>query len=354
SALPVVSIGELDGADEYQLFNVRGARKLSDGRIVIANAGSHELRFYSAEGEYLSSTGGEGDGPGEFRALWSFDVTAEDSVFAWDQRQRRVSVLAPSGQYVRSFQLDPPAERVFPMFDRMLSDGGVLVTAGNIVSEAPQNGIRRGTSRLLRYSAEGEPGDTLALLTTRGSLIRLLGGPQDGFSFDTVPFDPGPAWTRAPGGLFLAAGPQFEVRQLAATGALQRVFRIDGRPAPVTPELWESAVEMLVGGYSDASWAADTREAFLQAENPEFVPRIAALLSSDGHLFARRYPMPGEDVAQWQVLDPSGVWLGTIATPAGLRVWQIGPDFVLGKLTDDLGVERVVVYRLHRDGVSAT
>jgi hypothetical protein len=352
SAFPLVTIGELDGPEDVQLFDVRGARMLSDGRIVIANAGSHEVRFYSAGGEHLLSTGGEGDGPGEYRAIRSIDVTAEDSIFVWDQRLLRISVLAPSGRFARSFQLAASSERVFPVFDRTLADGEILVFGGTISSEVPDDGISHGEGLLLRYSAEGAPGDTLAAVLTRGSLIRRLGGPQDGFSVDTVPFDPGPAWTGAPGGIFLATGPEFEVRHLGVTGALLHILRIDGHAAPVTLELWESAVERLVDGYSDASWAADTREAFLEAESPVFVPPVTALLVGDGHLFARRYPMPGEDVAEWRVLDSSGVWMGTIAMPEGLLVWQIGRDFVLGKLTDDLGVERVVVYELFRDGVA--
>ncbi len=345
-----MSIGELDGLEEVQLFDVRGARMLSDGRIVVANAGSHEVRFYSAVGEHLLSTGGEGDGPGEYRAIRSIDVTAEDSIFVWDQRLMRISVLAPSGRFARSLQLDSPSERVFPVFDRTLPDGEMLAFGGTMSSEVPDDGIRHGQALLLRYSGEGAPGDTVARVTTRGSMIRRLGGPQDGFSVDTVPFDPGPAWTGAPDGIFLATGPEFEIRHLGVTGVLRRILRIDGHVTPVTPELWDSAVETLVGGYSDASWAADTREAFLEAESPGFVPSVTALLVGDGHVFARRYPMPGEDVAEWRVLDPSGVWLGTITLPESLLVWQIGRDFVLGKLTDDLGVERVFVFGLRRDG----
>jgi len=66
---PTLRIGGLDGAPEYELFRVAGARRLDDGRIVIANSGTHELRFYDADGTYLQSVGREGDGPGEFRRL---------------------------------------------------------------------------------------------------------------------------------------------------------------------------------------------------------------------------------------------------------------------------------------------
>ena len=61
---PILDIGLLEGEDAYQLFDVVGALRLTDGGIVVANAGSFELRFYDANGTHLFSVGREGGGPG--------------------------------------------------------------------------------------------------------------------------------------------------------------------------------------------------------------------------------------------------------------------------------------------------
>jgi hypothetical protein len=53
-------------------------------------------------------------------------------------------------------------------------------------------------------------------------------------------------------------------------------------------------------------------------------------------------------VARWSVFDPDGAVLGTIETPQGLVVYQIGEDFLLGRMRDDFGVERVVRFPLDR------
>jgi hypothetical protein len=37
-----------------------------------------------------------------------------------------------------------------------------------------------------------------------------------------------------------------------------------------------------------------------------------------------------------------------VQTPAGLTVYQIGPDWILGRVRDELDVESVRVYRLVR------
>ncbi|WP_419943063.1 hypothetical protein [Candidatus Palauibacter sp.] len=61
-----MSIGTAGGDPAYELFRVGGAMRLSDGRIVVANAGTGELRVYDPDGIHLASWGGQGDGPGEF------------------------------------------------------------------------------------------------------------------------------------------------------------------------------------------------------------------------------------------------------------------------------------------------
>jgi len=48
SETPTVDIGESDDDPNYQLYSVVGALRLADGRIVVANSGSSELRFFDA------------------------------------------------------------------------------------------------------------------------------------------------------------------------------------------------------------------------------------------------------------------------------------------------------------------
>src|SRR5687768_145368 len=66
---PVVTIGVVEGAPEYQLFRVRHALRLDDGSILVADGGSRELRFYDSTGRHIRSIGRDGEGPGEFRVI---------------------------------------------------------------------------------------------------------------------------------------------------------------------------------------------------------------------------------------------------------------------------------------------
>ena len=54
------------------------------------------------------------------------------------------------------------------------------------------------------------------------------------------------------------------------------------------------------------------------------------------------------DQTLWNVFDPEGRWLGTVETPYGGYIYQIGEDFLLGLWVDELDVEQVRVYPIDR------
>ena len=53
SAEPAVDIGGENADANYNLFQVTDATRLRDGRLVIANAGTNELRFYDQSGRHV-------------------------------------------------------------------------------------------------------------------------------------------------------------------------------------------------------------------------------------------------------------------------------------------------------------
>lgn len=69
---PALVIGGADEREGYLLHHVVGAVRLGDGRIVIANLSSLELKYYDPEGRHLFDAGGKGEGPGEFRSSISW------------------------------------------------------------------------------------------------------------------------------------------------------------------------------------------------------------------------------------------------------------------------------------------
>ncbi len=111
---PLLEIGVREGDEPYQLHRASGSVLLDDGRIVVANAGSQELRFFDSEGRFLSAVGGDGEGPGEFRFPTRVRRVGEDSLQVWDQRLQRVSFFDFQGEYLGSGRVTPTAEIMFP------------------------------------------------------------------------------------------------------------------------------------------------------------------------------------------------------------------------------------------------
>ena len=113
---PTLSIGAFEGDPAYELYQVMDAARLPDGRIVVANAGTGELRVFDASGAHLESWGGRGEGPGEFgefAAPFSVEAWPGDSIAASDTYARRVSIFDAHGVHGRTFVLEDPYYRLF-------------------------------------------------------------------------------------------------------------------------------------------------------------------------------------------------------------------------------------------------
>lgn len=124
-------------------------------------------------------------------------------------------------------------------------------------------------------------------------------------------------------------------------GRLARVFR-----GPPAGDL--EITEELLATYSD-----DPAERVFAAVDRLGIPQPPALpaytelhVSPDGHVWVKRFQAPGEEGARWGVFAPDGAFLGHVETPPRFTVHQVGDDRVTGVATDELGVERVEVYRV--------
>ncbi|NIM51473.1 MAG: hypothetical protein GTN78_04365 [Gemmatimonadales bacterium] len=161
---PLVEIGVLDGDPNYQLFRVVGALRLSDGRLVVANSGTNELRFYDSSGRYLRSSGRKGGGPGEFEGLSWLGASGADSLLAYDWPGRQISVFDAAGEYARASVLPAlshaPPSHINPV---SLSDGSLLVGAQRFFgSGSLTTGVYEDTIFHLLFDTEGVLVDTIA------------------------------------------------------------------------------------------------------------------------------------------------------------------------------------------------
>ena len=339
-----LSIGAVDSGEPDQLFRVTDATRLADGRIVIANSGSNELRVFNMDGSHAATWGGRGEGPGEFV---SYSPTAVahwpgDSIAAPNPWGTRLSLFDRDGNHGRDVALDASLLNVVDL----LPDGEIFTSGSGGL-----RGDMTGSSGLVRRGAEwgildadgtlhaslGEfPGtEFYAIFAADGS---IEGGRPHPFGRGTM----GAVW-----GELVVIGVQdsYEIKAFATDGSLVRIVRRDGDlDRPTKADLDEYYARRF------ADLPDEDRISNLNAVRDmplvDSYPAFAEILSDRaGYLWVREYR-----AGVWTVFDPEGRAQGLIETPPGLRTFEIGQDYILGWVYDELGVEYVQLWPLSRNG----
>ena len=132
-AEPSLEIGVVEGDAAYTFDQVTGVQRLSDGGVAVADGGSQEISLYAQDGTFAARWAGEGEGPGEFRALSRIYRAGTDSLIALDTRNQRISRFALDGAFDQ--QLDGSelsGDTIFTMdawlHGRFWVEGGLMET----------------------------------------------------------------------------------------------------------------------------------------------------------------------------------------------------------------------------------
>ncbi len=344
AAEPSVDIGELEGDEPYQLFQVSGAVRLTDGRIVVANGGSKELRYFDARGRYLESAGREGGGPGEFEGVGAPVALGADTIAVYDWNLRRISLWNPDGAFVRSFGIQFPSGS--PVAVGPLEDGSWLFTKGFAFSPSEISTVVRDTAAYFRFDQAGELIDSIGRFPSWEFFVQ--GSSQAAWA-TSLPFGRSFATAVAPAGFYHGITDRYEILRYATSGRLERVIRKHHQPIAVRDADVEDYKAERLEGASNDNWRRRTERMFAEVPMPSTMPAFQTFeVDALGYLWVAEYERPAAEVQRWSVFDAEGILLGTVVTPAGLQVHQIGADFLLASWRDDLGVEHVRLYELER------
>lgn len=340
---PSVSIGVLEGEEPYMLHWAFNSVRLSDGRIVVANGGTQEVRVFDASGSHLVTWGGSGEGPGEFRSLTRVAPWPGDSIVAWYSPGMALSVFDSHGDYGRSFALQSGQDTIWlrPRPTAARGDGTILSIMDPEGADTAEVEIWDGDGALV--GSLGRHPSRPVIITTNGELQGIA------YSRELV--------TGLWGDLIVASPTSsYEIRAFRADGTLARIVRrehILRVPAEADLEPWiEEQVGMVAASPGLPEGFIDQMRQALQSRTlAETFPAFSTILpDAAGNLWVREYDFPREErpAPLWTVFDPEGRVLGFVETPKGLRINQIGEDYVLGHVEDELGVEQVQVWPLER------
>lgn len=348
--------------------SVSGPVRLGDGRLAIANAGTHEVRVYDASGAQVHASGRAGDGPGEYRMLAGIWRGPDDSLLVSDFLARRVSVLDRDARFARSFSLGGNTGGLMPVGGRIefavpqgwFADGSVVgVTMGFTMNQAKQ-GPYRDTVSALRYGPDGAVRDTIARFP--GVETEQMTMSMGGQSFSApMPVPLGRQSVTAAQGdrFYLAQNDAWEIEVRDLEGRLVRLIRIKAGPLPLTPEDIEAHRKAQLEQMEAIPAMRSMPPAFKtqltarieQAKYPATLPFVSSLLvDSEGHLWAEegRPPRFKRALTSYAVFDDAGRLLGRVTMPEDFRAASIAADAVYGVWKDADDVEHVRAYRLRK------
>jgi len=114
-AVPLLQIGVSDGDPVMMFHRARSAHRYPDGRIVVADGGSRQLRWFAPDGAPAGTAGRQGRGPQEFAGGIQLLAWPGDTVAAYDNALRRVSIFTPEGTFVRTEEAGPERPGLLPL-----------------------------------------------------------------------------------------------------------------------------------------------------------------------------------------------------------------------------------------------
>jgi len=370
--VPEVSIGMLDGPEEYMFGSIVSLAMGADGTIYAMDRQVPALRVYNADGTYRTTFGGPGDGPGEYeRPDGGLNVLSDGRILLRDPANARIQVFSPEGEALDEWRI----RGGFNTSNRMIVD--TLDRAYTLILLDVEADVRDWKSGLVQILPDGTPGDTLEPPETGFEESRIearFTDPDGGNSVtvSNVPFTPSEQTALSPHGYFIhGVSTDYSLTLLRPQGPL----RIVKNYSPVRVTSGEKAEEEAFATrdmkQTDPGWRWDGDPI------PDMKPPYTSIYAGEDGTVWVQVSQPGvkhEDPAydpsepdaiadEWSepylfdVFDEEGRYLGAVRAPDGFSVRPrpiFTRNWVLGSMRDAYDVESVVRFRVEvpRDELS--
>lgn len=335
---PLVDLVETGSGDMHNFFRVRDMLRIGE-HLIVADGISHQVRVYGSAGRFLRAFGGRGEGPGEFRTLWTVVATADRRFVAMDLR-----IGGPGAEFdiesglVSTFRMPQrvrPLRHTVPSEDLWGWDGGYTLD-----DEGLSNGLGRAVATVLRLSEDRMSAHAVAnvpghehFLVPTADVIPLMGR-----NTHAVPV--------GDGSIVVGTADALEYSTIdGQTGEVRRVARILGVSLAVSEEEVDRELQTRLGP-NPRPRIKDLLESLPRPDEKPAYQRM--IVDAEGNVWAGEYLglARRDEVQQWHVWDSSGVWLGTVETPARFELMRVGADEAFGVQRDENDVEHPQVLRL--------
>lgn len=347
SPAPTLSIGAEEASPEALLQVIVFATRLPSGAIMVGDRGEHALKLFDAQGRFQRAFARQGGGPGEVRYLGKM-FRCGDSLYTYDiEEGHRMSVFTLDGRYQRTFHWKTPPGQQVPYATACNADGA-FVHHGWDAPGRITPGIHRANVALWMGRADSSaarivdsiPGSERWGQTHEG---RIIGSRPLPLGKEPVV---GIGRTRAYAGSandFVLNVYDLEGRRIGelrrGTGAAHETSAAD-----IRAEIERAVLE------NGESKRRGVERSYEGITFPKTLPAYTALVvDAEDHAWVRAFPRATDAAATWSVFSPSGALVAEVSVPKDLEVFEIGRDYVLGRMIDpEELVPQVRTYRLER------
>jgi hypothetical protein len=344
---PIVEIGVVDGDEAYQLFRVTDAARLSNGGIVVVNAGTRELRVYDETGRFIRALGRQGAGPGELGYSTHVVVLPGDTLLTFDGQRWKQVWFHASGDLVREQTADRSPYPAGVAALHPLPGGQLFTSLWGPWASKP--GPFRQQMAFLLIDPNTGTADTLGWFGAVDLFVRRDGdGLRPG---GVVPFGRNTWWALGTDRVFVGDNDRYELLVYGLDGAPRQIIRLD-RPADPVTETDRNEYQEAARAWRERRGpeAVTHLNQFLrEVEWPSTKPAFERVYAdTENRLWVKHFTDPPFNEAPYDVFDTSGAFIGTVVLPNGVEPLEIGTDYLIGLWRDESDVEFVQLYALRR------
>lgn len=340
---PLLDIAGTTDNGDLAFGTANWAVRLPDGSVVVADAGAPGLRYFDPAGKFVRQAGRNGQGPGEMRTVTWVGLCGPGRLYAWDWNQRRLVEFDTAGAHRRTI----PVTATPTPYSVACSPSGTFAFLGipqrrdlsqsaagssaAVVSGASPFVIADSTGGANVVLGEYSPGELVAGAGAEG--IRPLG-----------------RWTTFALGhdrIYLGTAEAASVEVFDFAGKRQRAVSIPVSPRAPTKAMQEAAINdlalMVPKRFRDVA-----KQQMANVPLPERLPPYRTVLVDPSGLLWVVVTESGDPETRLLAFDRNGRHVAEAIVPDGMRVFEVGRDYILGAREDKDGEQHVQVWRLRR------
>lgn len=335
---PSLIIGADDAREGHALYRASLAAMSGDGRLVVGNTGTNEVRVYSGTGELLRSFSKQGRGPGEHEymaGLW----LAGDTVIVFDALAQKLSYWSLEGELHLEATL---SKGRYDVVGR-LADGQFVTTRADPHVDFPAGTSHQDSLSVAILDPHTGSSRPVARVPMQTRFAATL--PDGRTIFTPLPLNPRLSIATEPNSIIIGYPSEPTVQRYTAGGAELQPVSLPLSRALLTPEVrraWQSSVE---DGVSDEEKPLMAR--YLESlPYPDELPAYDRLVaSSPDQLWVRHFAVPGQDSTTWTLVE-NGDATVQLRTPSTTEFLAADAGRIIASTAREDGAEQIVVWSL--------